>query len=208
MGGDKSGDYVQMGTSTVGAIAGGYFGGPQGAKLGWDIGGAVGGMANKTTGMESGGDGLASKGLKMGNTASTAYGGASMASGAMGAGTSGTVTGAKGGTYDTVTNKSGTFLTPDSLSKANSANGLTGAANPTIPTENGYGKLGDIIGKAMDTAGSVMKSPDSGVNGLQPMQMQMPNQMAAPMNLSQVLAAQLMNPASQNRLAFQHPGRM
>ena len=208
--GSEMGDWVQLGTSAAGAVAGAYFGGPQGAKMGWDIGSSAGQVANKTTGMQSSGQGIAGKAQGFGNTASGAVGAASGISGMTSANPSVTpkVDASKG--FSGVTSYGDTAKDVGGTNAWGQALGA-GKGNPTIPTEGGFGKLGDLITKSMDTAGSIMKMPQGGGaegSNLQPMTMTPAPQMAAPQNLSSVIAAQLMNPAAQNRLAYMHPGRM
>jgi len=200
--GSGSGDWVKIGTSIAGAIGGAVIGGPAGAAVGWQVGSMGGDLVSGTTGMESTGKGVAGIGQTAGNVGSSAM--------SMGAGSAATpATDASKG-FSGITSYGDTAKDVGGTNAWGQALGA-GKGNPTVPTEGGFGKLGQIMAKSMDTAGSIMQAPqgqDASQGNLQPMTMSATPQMAAPMGLSSVIAAQLMNPAAQNRIAYQRPGRM
>jgi len=206
MGKGEGGDWMQLATSVGGAIAGTMIGGPAGGAMGWQLGSQGGQLLNGTTGMQSSGEGVAAIGQKAGNIGATALNvgtaaGSGTAKGTSSEGFSGIVSSPYSDGMDVSgTDVGGTNAWGQALGR--------GKGNPTIPTENGFSKLNSLITKSMDTAGAITKSQDSGQGDLQAMQMAPVGQMASPMNLTSVLAAQLMNPAAQNRIAFMHPGRM
>jgi hypothetical protein len=200
--GSGSGDWTKLGMSIGGAAIGSLIAPGVGTAAGWQLGSMGGDILSGSTGMKETGGGVAGMGQTVGNLGSSVAG---MTSGSSVTPQADATKGFSGITSygDTAKDVGGTNAWGQALG--------SGKGVPTIPTENGYGKLGDLLTKSMDTAGSIMKAPegqDSSQGNLQPMQMTAAPQMAAPNNLSSVIAAQLMNPAAQNRIAFQRPGRM
>lgn len=189
MGGDKSGDWVELGASAIGAAIGTAMAPGPGTIRGWQMGGQVGKMGSSAMGLQKGDGGVASKSQSIGNTASSVY---SMSRGGP-KGFSG-ITDAGKGVDVGGTNAFGNPL--------GSGKGLNKAITDS-------GNMMDRINKAIeykDIAGSLLGFNQQNPNPQVLMQqadtsITPQNPLPEPQQLSQIVAAQLQN-LNQNRIAF------
>lgn len=194
--GFESGDWIKTGLSIAAATAGAVMAGPAGAAAGWQLGSTGGDFLTGATGMEKSGSGVAGLTQKVGDVGSMVGGGMSVAKdGGQAASQMWNETGATGASL--LTPKAGVSASDaiSGFSKASEKTDLFGAVSKAL-------ELGNAASGLFGTNNNY-KSAES---NLQPMQMNVQHPSMMPISMNQVVAASLMNPASQNRLAFR--GRM